>query len=88
MAEKYLRSLKVNPKVVHELDALDAITIMVSYGIGVSLIPDWCPPWPHGVVLEKFFVDGAPIREIGLLWARGSSCEHLIRPLLTLCTPA
>ena len=87
LAEKYLRGLRISPKVVHELDSLDAITIMVSHGIGISLIPDWCPPWPQGVAVEKFSVAGAPVREIGLLWTRGSSCEHFIQALLALCVP-
>ena len=85
LAEKCLRGLRISPTVAHELDSLDAITIMVSHGIGVSLIPDWCPPWPQGVAVETFPIRGAPVREIGLLWTRGSSCEHLIHALLDLC---
>ena len=85
LAEKCLRGLRISPRVAHELDSLDAITIMVSHGIGISLIPDWCPPWPQGVAVEKFPFAGAPVREIGLLWTRGSSCEHLVEALLGLC---
>lgn len=85
LADRYLRSLKIKPHVEYELDSLDAITIMVDRGIGISLIPDWCPPWPHGVNLQKYHLPEAPHREIGLVWTRGASSEHLINAFLRIC---
>lgn len=88
LADKYLRSLRIKPRVAYELDSLEAITIMVDRGIGVSLIPDWCPPWPQGVALQKYHIADAPHREIGLVWTRGASSEHLISAFLNICLPA
>jgi hypothetical protein len=28
-------------------DALDAIAVLVDRGLGVSILPDWAPPWPE-----------------------------------------
>jgi hypothetical protein len=34
------------PKDRYELDGLDLIALMVDRRLGLSLLPDWVPPWP------------------------------------------
>jgi DNA-binding transcriptional LysR family regulator len=71
--DRYLRSNGIRPHERLELDGLDAIAIMVDRGIGVSLLPDWPPPWPAGLKLQKVPLPGRPLtRRIGLCWARAS----------------
>jgi DNA-binding transcriptional LysR family regulator len=41
LADDYLRHIGVQPKMMFELDGLDAIALMVERGLGVSLVPDW-----------------------------------------------
>lgn len=83
LAERYLQQAGLAPKVRFELDALDAIAVMVDQGLGVSLVPDWAPPWPEGLALKKLPL---PLphqhREVGAVWHRGSSHLSLIRAFL------
>ncbi|MNT36939.1 LysR substrate binding domain protein [compost metagenome] len=43
---------------------------MVHQGIGVSLVPDWTPPWPEGLNVARIPLPGrAPVRKVGFLWS-------------------
>ncbi|MBM6581852.1 LysR family transcriptional regulator [Microvirga sp. BT689] len=87
LADLYLRQAGIRPRERLELDALEAIAVMVSKGLGVSLLPDWAPPWPAGVSIAKIALpSNAPERHIGLVWSRTSSRIRLIRALLTVTT--
>jgi DNA-binding transcriptional LysR family regulator len=83
LAERYLQQAGLAPKMRFELDALDAIAVMVDQGLGVSLVPDWAPPWPEGLALKKLAL---PLphqhREVGVVWNKGSSHLALIRAFL------
>jgi DNA-binding transcriptional LysR family regulator len=72
--DRYLRANAIRPHERLELDGLDAIAIMVDRGIGVSLLPDWPPPWPAGLKLQKVPLHCTrPLtRQIGLCWNRSS----------------
>jgi DNA-binding transcriptional LysR family regulator len=71
LADSYLKQAGIRPRERLELDALDAIAVLVARGLGVSLIPNWAPPWPAGLVLRKTEVDApAYARRIGLFWMR------------------
>lgn len=73
LASRYLDDHGLKPRERLELDSLEAITIMVSRGLGVSIIPDWPPPWPEGVRLNKIVLDDRDYaRDLGLLWPRAS----------------
>jgi DNA-binding transcriptional LysR family regulator len=62
------------------LDALDAIAVLVDRSLGVSLVPDWAPPWPAGLELNKIRIEGeAFVRRIGLLWLRNSPSARLVK---------
>lgn len=83
IVDLYLRKIKMRPLERYELDSLEAITIMVSRGLGVALIPDWLPPWPKGVNIRQIRSIGTHTRDIGILWSRNSSRLPLIRAFIT-----
>src|SRR5437879_6407715 len=47
LADGYLRRAGIRPRERFELDCLEAIATMIDRGLGVSLVPDWPPPWPE-----------------------------------------
>ncbi|KZE29297.1 LysR family transcriptional regulator [Chelatococcus daeguensis] len=78
-----LRRLGIRPRERFELDALDAIAVLVDRGLGVALLPDWPPPWPEGLAIAKLPVSGLAItRRIGLIWPRNSRRRRLIEALI------
>ncbi|MBD3846262.1 DNA-binding transcriptional LysR family regulator [Bosea sp. OAE752] len=79
VVEQYLRSKRIVPREFHELDSIEAITILVHRGLGVALIPDWLPPWPQGVDVRKLPIVDAPKRSIGLIWPKVSRRQPLVR---------
>lgn len=85
--DQYLRDhgLKVNE--ILELDALDAIATLVNRGLGVSIVPDWAPPWPEGMQLRKFRLRHDHFRETGVLWRRSSARSAAIEAFIQACTP-
>jgi DNA-binding transcriptional LysR family regulator len=86
LTESYLRAAGIRPKQRFELDALDAIAVLVDQHLGVALVPDWAPPWPAELRLQKA---RAPLkgfdRRIGLVWRqmsrRAKTIELLLREL-------
>jgi DNA-binding transcriptional LysR family regulator len=82
LADSYLRDAGIRPREVLELDALEAIAVLVSEGLGISLVPDWAPPWPAGISVRKLGLPAsAQTRDIGLLWRRDSQRLRLIDAL-------
>lgn len=53
----FLRDNKITVQEFCELDALEAITVLVGTGLGISLIPDWQGPWLAGINLHKTILD-------------------------------
>jgi DNA-binding transcriptional LysR family regulator len=83
LAENYLRHLGIMPEERFELDALEAIAVMVDSGLGVSLVPDWAPPWPAGIKLARTTIPNQEFaRHIGLVWLRASSSLRTIEAFL------
>ena len=83
LADRYLAQTGITVHERFELDALDAIAVMVDRGLGVSIVPDWAPPWPSGLSLVKLpLPDTRLAREIGLIWARSSPVMRLVRAFL------
>jgi DNA-binding transcriptional LysR family regulator len=83
LVDGYLRHARIRPKERFELDGLEAIALMVDRGLGVSLVPDWSPPWPEGLSLRKLPVPGDRFtRYIGLLWTRASLRAGLVQAFL------
>src|SRR5262249_13672992 len=82
LIDAYLRHAKIVPHERFELDALDAIAVMVARGLGVSLLPDWAPPWPENLALNRRRMDApAFARRVGLMWMRDSASLRLVRVL-------
>lgn len=73
IVDDYLRAHGLMVKEILELDALDAIAAMVHRGLGVSIVPDWAPPWPEGLRLRKTVLDESAAREMGIIWRRSGA---------------
>ena len=82
LADKYLQKVKIRPQDRYELDSLEAIAVLVDRGLGVSLVPDWAPPWREGLNLRKIpLPQPFERRRIGLLWRRSSTRIRLVQVL-------
>ncbi len=82
ITECYLKEIGIRPVERYELDALEAIAVMVDRGLGISIVPDWPPPWPAGLNLCKLPLPGSSAeRVIGLLSIRSSARMKLIKAL-------
>ena len=84
LVDDYLRKVGIRPRELFEIDQFDPIAAMVDRGLGVSLMPDWAPPWPEGLSLAKLPVPDASsfARRIGLVWARASLRLRLVHAFL------
>jgi DNA-binding transcriptional LysR family regulator len=87
LVDNYLRQARIRPRDRFELDGLEAIAVLVDRGLGVSLVPDWAPPWPEGLSLTKLQVRNQSFtRRMGLLWTRASLRLRLVQALLDAAT--
>ena len=82
-ADEYLRKVGIRPHERFELNALNAIAVMVDRGLGVSIVPDWSPPWPEGIKVARLPLPTPEIgRRIGVVWSRGTIRMRLVSVLL------
>ena len=82
-ADVYLNELGIAPRERFELNALNAIAMMVDRGLGVSLVPDWMPPWPEGIDIARLPLPERRMgRRIGIVWSRSSVRTRLVSALL------
>ena len=82
-ADEYLRMAKIKPRERFELNALNAIAVMVDRGLGVSLVPDWARPWPEGLHLVRLPLPLAITpRRIGVVWSRSTIRIRLVMAFL------
>jgi len=82
-ADEYLRRHGITPHERFELNALNAIAVMVDRGLGVSLVPDWSPPWPESIAVARLPLQEEEIgRRIGMVWSRGTIRMRLVNALL------
>lgn len=82
LADDYLRRADIRPRERLELDALDAIAVMVHHGLGVAIVPDWAAPWPADVDVQRIPLRDAKLpRVLGLLWSTGTPRQALIEAL-------
>jgi DNA-binding transcriptional LysR family regulator len=78
-----MRKVGITPRERFELNALNAIAVMVDRGLGVSLVPDWAPPWPEGLKLARIPLPQESVpRRIGVIWSRGTVRMRLVQVLL------
>ena len=88
-ADEYLRKAGIVPRERFELNALNAIAVMVDRGLGVSLVPDWSEPWPAGVRLARLpLPDASEPRRIGIVWSSTSVRSRLTTALRDECRGA
>ncbi len=85
IVERYLQRNRLRVQEWLELDALDAIASMVNRGLGVSIVPDWAPPWPEGLTLRKKRLSGCGVRETGILWSSSSARIAAINAFVDFC---
>ena len=82
-ADQYLRLAGIVPRERFELNALNAIAVMVDRGLGVSLVPDWARPWPEGLNLARIPLPRpCEPRRIGIVWSRSTIRIRLVKALL------
>lgn len=82
-ADEYLRSAGIVPRERFELNALNAIAVMVDRGLGVSLVPDWARPWPEGLQLTRIALPNVcEPRRLGVVWSRASIRIRLVTAFL------
>ena len=82
-ADQYLRAVGIRPHERFELNALNAIAVMVDRGLGVSLVPDWARPWPEGLRLVKLSLPHPfePNR-VGIIWSRSTIRLRLVKAFI------
>ena len=67
-ALRYLDDNALRPDALYSLEGLEAITLLVAQGHGVSLVPDWAGLTHLAPDLKKTPVGGGYEREIVLVW--------------------
>ena len=85
IVDRYLRRHAISVREWAELDALDAIAALVDRGLGVALVPDWAPPWPEGLRLQKYRMEDGELRNMGVLWANSGPRIAAIRAFVEAC---
>lgn len=86
IVDRYLRQNQLGVREFLELDALDAIAALVSRRLGVAIVPDWAPPWPAGLKLNKKVLIDAGNRQIGVLWNRSGPRSLAIQAFVDVCS--
>lgn len=83
IVEAYLAQHQLKVREWLELDALDAIATLVDRNMGVAIVPDWAPPWPAGLSIERCTLPGGSARRTGVMWnlsgAALSAAEAFVR---------
>lgn len=86
LADEYLREQGIRPSERVELDALDAIAVMVDRGLGVSLVPDWPSPFFEHLSLRKLALpEPVPVRRVGVQWRPDSPRITRIDAFVAAC---
>lgn len=81
--DQYLQMAGIKPRERFELNALNAIAVMVDRGLGVSLVPTWARPWPEGLRIASLALPlPCEPRRIGVLWTRSTIRLRLVKAFL------
>ncbi len=83
LAADYLKGRGIRPKVQFELDGIEQISVLVSEGFGVSVLPDW-PGRPDPRVKRWPLPAPCPTRQVGMVWLRSSPRLPLAQALHSL----
>jgi DNA-binding transcriptional LysR family regulator len=83
LVDQWLSEKKIVVRPTMEMDSLETLANMVSYNLGVSVVPNLCVPDPTFERLRKIPLGPqAPLRELGLLTRTDSPKTKLIERLL------
>jgi DNA-binding transcriptional LysR family regulator len=85
LVDRYLRHHGLKVREWLELDALDAIAALVNRGLGIAIVPDWAPPWPEGLDLQKRLLPEGGVRQTGILWGRSGARIAATRAFVDVC---
>lgn len=85
IVDRYLRQHALKVREWVELDALDSIAALVNRGLGVAIVPDWAPPWPEGLRLQKILLEDCEVRQMGVLWGLSGPRIAAIRAFVETC---
>lgn len=85
LVDRYLRQHRLKVREWLELDALDAIAALVDRGLGISIVPDWAPPWPEGLKLQKLALRDCEVRRTGVLWNKSGAQIACTRAFIESC---
>lgn len=85
IVDRYLRQNNLKVREWVELDALDSIAALVNRGLGVAIVPDWAPPWPEGLSVQKIRLEEAEVRQMGVLWGLSGPRVAAIRAFVQTC---
>ncbi|WP_020590966.1 LysR substrate-binding domain-containing protein [Kiloniella laminariae] len=89
LVDRYLKEHHIQTREFCELDALEAIAVLVNSDLGLALVPNWPTPWAEGLELDKVILpDPAYTRQILLLRKRASGKETAISYLSGLLKDA
>jgi DNA-binding transcriptional LysR family regulator len=84
-AQQYVLDQKVQPRLLCDLDGLEAITLMVAQGLGVSLIPEWSGFAEFASRVNSTAIAGAKYRrEIVLITRQENASVPKIKLLASL----
>jgi len=87
-ADAYLRAHGIVPIERFELSSLLAISLMVSEGLGVSLVSDIASPLTAGLDVARVALpDQVEPRRLGVLWRRGTARARLVAAFLAQARP-
>ncbi|HHK75319.1 MAG TPA: LysR family transcriptional regulator, partial [Rhizobiales bacterium] len=82
LIDRVLRKYEIQVNETMELDSLEAISLMVGQGLGVSLVPQRPIKTPFPAELRIIpFKGGAHYRSVGMVTRTGSTCARLIEAL-------
>jgi DNA-binding transcriptional LysR family regulator len=88
LAERYLTDNGLQPVTLCELDALEAIHILVAKGMGVSLVPNWAGQQSEQNQLTATLIEGDRyLRRLVLLTPSQPQRPKVIEKLRTALLP-
>lgn len=86
-AQQYVLDQQLEPRLLCDLDGLEAITLMMAQGLGVSLIPEWSGCNEYAARVNITAINGTKYRrDITLITRQPSVAKakiHLLSALLT-----
>lgn len=87
MADDYLRTHGVRPRVNFELDGIEHIAKLVAEGFGVSVLPDWPVIGTPDPQLSRWSLPPpCPMRCVGMVWLRASVRAQLAEAFVEMAS--